>query len=130
MHTPWPLPNVSFGPGATVTLGATLYHSIEDGELKVAITNIPTFSFPFNWGIPSWINWLFNPLEPALAAALNAILGPKIGDMLKNLKIPIFKLPPISIDFGSKTITVAIDQAKPSGLQGMLVISAMATVSK
>ena len=130
IHTPSPLPNISIGPSATATLAVTLYPSIEDGELKVAITNIPTFSFSFDWGIPSWIGWLFYPLEAGLAAALNAVLGPLISDALKNLGITILQIPVIRIDFGGgKTITIAIDQAKPSELQGLLVVAAQATVS-
>ena len=130
MKTPWPLPDVSFGPSATVTLAVALYPSIEDGELKVAIANIPTFSFSFDWGIPNWIDYLFHPLEAGLAAALNAVLGPLISDTLKKLGIPILQIPAIHFDFGGgKTITISIDQAKPSGLKSLLVVAAQATVS-
>ena len=131
MKAPWPFHDVSFGPKATVKFAGSLYPSVESGKLKVAFGNIPSFSFSFDWGIPSSFNWLFAPLEAGLAAALNGILGPLISDTLKSLGIPIIDIPtiPINLD-GGKKITIALDQAKTTGLQGMLVVTAQATVSK
>lgn len=122
LQTPWYLPNVSFGPSATLIIKCSLLPSIDDGELKVAFANIPSFRFPFDWGIPGWINWVFDPIEEGLSFALNALLYPLIGDLLKSLAIPILNIPPINIELGGKKMTIQIDQAIPSGIQGSLLL--------
>ena len=132
METPWPLPNITFGPSATARAAWTFRPLIKGGELQIVPEGIPFFSFSFDWGIPSWINWLFEPLEYGLAAALNAALGPLIANVLHIPGIPICKIPDIPIDFGEGLkITIAIDSATPSGFQdSMLLITAQANVSK
>ena len=131
LHTTWPIPNVSFGPKATAGLACELRALVEDSEVKVAFANIPNISFSFDWGIPGIWKYLLEPLEEGLSAALNGILGNLIGDLLKKLKISIYKIPTIPIDFGDgKKIQISIDQATPTGYQGsLLVVTAQATVT-
>ena len=131
MQTPWPIPNVSFGPSATATLTGFVNPLIEDNEFKIAIASFPAFNFSFSWGFPTILEYLFYPIQAALAAALNAILGPIINDALQNIKIHITDIPDIPIDLGAdKKITISIaNQATPRGLNGnLLVLTTQATV--
>ena len=132
LHTPSPLPNVSFGPKATASLACELRALVEDSEVKLALANIPHISFSFDWGIPSLWKYLLYPLEVGLSAALNDILGDLIGDLLKKLKISVYEIPTIPIDFGDgKKIKISIDQATPSGYRGsLLIVTAQASVTK
>ena len=131
MKTPWPIHNITIGPSATAQLACTFRPVIENKEVKIVIEGIPIPTFTFDWGTPTWINWLFDPLEADLAAALNAVLGPLLGDVLKFPGIPVYSLPDINVDFGrGAKIKISIDQAEPSDLKGFLVFTAQATVSK
>lgn len=123
LHTPWPLPNVAFGPKAQASLAVTLKPSVENGNVYVAIEGIPIPTFSFYWGIPSVINWLFLPLEAGLAAALNAVLGPLIGKVLKFPPIRVFTLPKISFTLAGKTINIAFDKALTSSKNSMLIVA-------
>lgn len=129
LHTPNGLPNVNFGPDAQASLSATLKASVINGQLCLVIEGCPIPTFSFDWGIPSWINWLFYPLEAGLAAALNAILGPLIGNILHLPPIPVYTIPTISFTLAGKTINITISQATTSSQNSFLVISAQATVS-
>ena len=132
LHTPWPLPNVSFGPKATASLACELRALVENSEVMLAFANIPHISFSFDWGIPSVWKYLLYPLEAGLSAALNDILGGLIGNLLKQLKIPVYEIPTITIPFGDgKKIKISIDQATPSGYRGsLLIVTAQASVTK
>lgn len=123
LHTPWPLPNVAFGPKAQASLAVTLKPSVENGNVYVAIEGIPIPTFSFYWGIPSFINWLFLPLEAGLAAALNAVLGPLIGKVLKFPPIRVFTLPKISFTLAGKTINIDFNKAITSSKNSMLVVA-------
>ena len=132
LHKDWFIPDVSFGPSATATVSVGILPSIQNNELIFHFGSIPSFSFSFNWGIPSFINWLFKPLEDGLAHALNAILGPLISDALKALPgVPILSVPDIPIDFGNGIkIAISINQAVPSGYQNaLLIVTAKPSVS-
>lgn len=129
LHTPNWLPNVSFGPSATATLTGILLPSVNNGELELSIEGVPIPTFSFDWGIPSWINWLFDPIEDALAAALNAVLQPLLSQVLTFPPIPILSLPTISFNFEGTQISINIVNATPSGQNSLLLISAQATVS-
>ena len=132
LHTPWPLPNVSFGPKATASLACELRALVENSEVMLAFANIPHISFSFDWGIPGVWKYLLYPLEAGLSAALNGILGGLIGNLLKQLKIPVYEIPTITIPFGDgKKIKISIDQATPSGYRGsLLIVTAQASVTK
>lgn len=132
MEMPWPYPDVTIGPSATAALACTLRPVVENGELKIVPEGIPIPTFSFDWGIPCWINWIFYPLEAGLAAALNAVLGPLVGEAIKIPGIPVYSIPDINIDFGGDAkVKISIDQANPSGLNGsFLVVTAQAAVSK
>ena len=134
LHTPWPFHNISFGPSATASASVAIRPSIEGGKLVLQLASIPNFSFSFTvWDLPSWISWLFSPLEAGLAAALNAALGPLISEELKAIPgIPILSIPDIPIDFGDGIkMVVSIGEASPSGYQNsLLIVGAQATVSK
>ena len=131
MKTPWPLPDITIGPSATAQIACTLRPFVENKEVKIVIEGIPIPTFTFDWGIPSEINWLFDQFEKGLAAALNAVLGPLIGNVLKFPGISVYSLPDINVDFGrGAKIQISIDQAEPSRLDGFLVLTAQATVSK
>jgi hypothetical protein len=123
LHTPWPLPNVSFGPEAQATISGTLKPSVVNGELCLLLEGFPIPTFSFDWGIPSWINWLFYPLEAALAAALNAALSPLIGNALQLPPIHVLSLPTFSFTIAGKEITVAISQATTSSQSSLLIVS-------
>ena len=129
LHTPNWLPNVSFGPSATASITATLLPSVSNGELQVSIEGIPTPHFSFDWGIPGWINWLFSPLEDGLSDALNAILGPLLGQVLTFPPISIMSLPTPSFHLAGKTITLTIDQATTGNVNSLLSVQAQATLS-
>ena len=130
LHTPWPLPNVSFGPRASASISATLKPQVVNGQLSLILQGISVPTFSFDWGIPSYIGWLFYPLQAGLSLALNAILGPLISNVLKLIPpIPIYTLPAIPITLGSKTIHININQATTSSINSLLVISAQASVS-
>ena len=132
MKTLRPIPNITIGPSATAQIACTFRPVVENREVKIVIEGIPIPTFSFDWGgITGWINRLVFPLRAGLDAALNAVLGPLIGKVLKFPGIPVYSLPDINVDFGrSAKIKISIDQAKPSGLDGFLVLTAQATVSK
>lgn len=130
LHTPGPFPNVSFGPTATATLTPTFTPSVSNGQVFIThvSSKIPTFSF--DWGIPSWINWFFEPIEYGLAAALNAVIGPLIKAAFSNIPaIELFTLPTISINLAGKKINISINQATTSNQNNMLMVAAQVTVS-
>jgi len=129
LHTPWPLSNVSFGPRATASLSVTFQPMVINGDVYIAIEGIPIPSFSFDWGIPSWINWLFYPLQAGLSAALNAVFGPLIGNVLRFPPIKIFALPTISFDLAGKQITINLNSATPSSQNSMLILDVQASVS-
>lgn len=129
LHTPWPFPNVSFGPKAQASLAVTFRPSVNNGDVYIAIEGVPIPSFSFDWGIPSWINWFFLPIQAGLAAALNAILGPLIGNVLKFPPIKVFTIPDISFKLAGQTININLDQATTSSKHKMLVVSSKVTVS-
>jgi hypothetical protein len=129
LHTPDSLPNVNFGPSATATLTATVLPSVSNGALQISLEGIAIPTFSFDWGIPSWINWLFDPLEDGLAAALNALLGPLLGNVLKFPPITVYTLPTISFVFSGSTINITITNAKTSSQNSLLVVQAQTTIS-
>ena len=133
VKTPFPLPDITIGPSATAGLSSTLRPIVEKRELKVVLESVGDPTFSFDWGIPHWLSFFFNPLEAALAAAINDILCRLIRDKLGNLKIPVYSIPGINIHVeGDTKIEISIDKAEPSGLDGsMLVVTAVqTTVSK
>lgn len=129
LHTPNGLPNVSFSPSGSASISATLTPSVNNGEVCVSLDNVDIPSISFDWGIPSWINWLFSPIEDGLADALNALLNPLIGDLLDGLKISVTQLPTVSIALGGKTINVSIPTVTTSSLNSQLVIEGQLSVS-
>ncbi|MCG5053137.1 MAG: hypothetical protein KA712_09275 [Myxococcales bacterium] len=132
VHTPWPLPNFSFGPSATASLTATLQPSVVNGELVVQVAGIVLPSFSFSWGsIPDWVEWILSPLLDGLADALNAVFGPLIKDALSGLSIPVYTIPSISIPLAGKEISVHVNQATTSATAGnsLLLVQAKASVS-
>ncbi|HLK66715.1 MAG TPA: hypothetical protein VKU19_24940 [Bryobacteraceae bacterium] len=129
LHTPNGLPNVDFGPSAQATIAATLRPSVVNQQVCFVMEGIPIPRFSFSWGIPSWIAWLFDPLAGALSAALNAILGPLIGNVLKLPPIPVYTIPTISFTAGGKSINIKIAQATTSSRNSLLMVSAQLTVS-
>lgn len=129
LHTPGPLPNVNFGPKAQASLAATFEPSVDNGDVYIAIESVPIPKFSFDWGIPSWINWLFLPLEAGLAAALNAVLGPLIGNVLKFPPIKVFTIPTISFSLAGQTININLDEATTSSKNSMLLVDLQVKVS-
>ena len=132
MKTPFPFPDLTIGPSATTGLTCTLCPFVEKREVKVVVESIEDPKFSFDWGIPHWINWIFEPLQAGLAAAIDDILSPLIRVKLGNLTIPVYSIPVFNIHVEEDTkIEVSIDQAIPSGIDGsILVVTALATVSK
>lgn len=129
LHTPSPLPNVTFGPNAQASISATLKPVVNNGEVAVSIEGVPIPTFSFDWGIPSWIGWLFYPLQAGLAAALNAVLGPLLGNILTFPAIPVYTLPEISFTLAGTTLNVNIQQATTSSQNSMLMVEAQATLT-
>lgn len=132
LHTPRPLPNVSFGPSASATASATFRTCVQSSEVIIQLKGSPNFQFSFTWGIPGWINWFFKPIEEGLALALNNVLGPLIVNAIPE--IPVYTIPdiPINLDNGKK-IKIAIDNATPRGFgfqNSLLLVAAEATVSQ
>lgn len=134
VETPWPLPNFSFGPTATATLTAQLQPSIQNNEVYVTIEGVPIPTFNFTWGsIPGWVEFILSPLLDGLSAALNAVLGPLIGNALQLPPIPVYGIPQINIPFPGQPIQVNINQATTSagGPGGnLLLVSAQLSVTK
>ena len=130
MKNSWPFSNISFHPSTTVSFAGTLRPVLEDGKLKVIPKDIHIPKISFDWDIPSWIKPAFSPLEAGLASALNVILDSLIAKMFNIHEIPIAKIPDIKLKFeGGKTIKIAIDEAKPSRLHSLLVLTTKATIS-
>ncbi|WP_316740685.1 hypothetical protein [Pedobacter antarcticus] len=123
LTTPWPAPDVSFGPHAQASIAATFKPSVKNGELYILLEGSPIPSFSFDWGIPSWINWLFLPLQAGLTAALNMILGPLIGNILKLPPIKVYSLPKFSFTLAGKTIKISFEDAETTGKNSMLVVT-------
>lgn len=128
MRTPWPFRDVSFGPRAHASIAATLKPSVRNGVMYIALEGVPIPTFHFDWGIPSWIDWLFYPLEEGLAAALNGVLGPLIGNVLKFPPIKVFEIPSMEFTLEGVTIKINLDKATTSAKQSLLVIDTQATV--
>jgi hypothetical protein len=129
LHTPSPLPNVSFGPDAEASISATFKPSVQGGKVCVVLEGVPIPTFSFSWGIPSWINWLFEPLEAGLAAALNAVLGPLLGNVLDLPPIPVYTIPNIQFSLAGKSIDVSINSATTAAQSSLLMVSAQAQVT-
>ena len=128
LHMPDPFPNVSFGPKAQATLAVTFQPSVVANEVRLAIEGVPIPDFSFDWGLPGWVNWVFDPIEAGLAAALNKVLGPLIGKALTFPPIPVFSLPTVKIPIGGKSVEITLDQAKTSAEGDMLVVEAQVGV--
>jgi hypothetical protein len=129
LHTPWPLPNVDFGPDASATISATFIPSVVNQEVEIQLEGFPIPTFSFDWGIPGWINWLFYPLEKGLAAALNAVLNPLIGNIIKFPPISVYSLPTVSFTLAGQNFKINITNATTSSQNSFLIVSAQATVS-
>jgi len=129
LHTPWPLPDVPFGPTATATLSATAKPSVNSGKIQVVIESVSIPSFDFNWGIPDWIDWLFYPIEQLLAAALNAVLSPIISAIISQFTFTIMTFPTISFTIVDKNINVNIQNARTGCVNSMLSVVADVTIT-
>lgn len=123
--------HISFGPKATATAAWTLLPKVEGGKLELTGEGLPSFSFSFDWGIPDWINWMFEPLEAGLSVALNGVIGPLAASVLDNMYIPILQLPDIPLNFGGDIkINITIDNATAKGFNGNVLVTAQPTISK
>ncbi|GAB4094220.1 hypothetical protein [Flaviaesturariibacter terrae] len=112
VHTPWPLPDFSFGPRASATIAGTLVPSVRNGELYVQLQGFPIPYFDFSWGsIPDWVRYLLYPLLAGLNAALNAILGPIISKAFSLPPIPVYQLPKVSVSLGGKDFYISLTDA-------------------
>lgn len=129
LHTPWPLPNVNFGPKATAAISATFQPSVQNGVVEVKLIGAPIPTFSFDWGIPGWINWVFDPIEAGLADALNEILGPLLSGVLNIPPIPVYKIPEINFTVEGIAFNISIGSATTSEMDSMLLISAQADIS-
>jgi hypothetical protein len=129
LHTPWPFPDVSFGPSATATLSATAKPSVNRGQIQIVIESVSIPSFDFNWGIPDWIDWFFSPIEYALGLALNAVLSPLISAIISQFTITIMTFPTISFTILDKNINVNIQNARTGCVNSMLSVVADATIT-
>jgi len=119
VHTPWPLPNFSFGPSATVVLAATATPAVVGGELQIALDSIDPPSFDFSWGdIPGWVAFILNPLLDGLSEALGAILGPLVNQAISGLTFSVLSVPSFNVSLGGSSYTLALAQAATSAGQG------------
>lgn len=124
LHTPNGFPNVSFGPTASATVGVTLLPSIDGSSFEIKVQGISIPNFSFDWGIPGWINWLFDPLEDALAAALNAVIAPILSGLLGLLPpIKVFTIPEMQLSIGGSSFTVQLTNGSIANVNGLLMIS-------
>ena len=124
METPWPLPRIKFGPKAKATVKAELKPYVEDGDLLVSVENIPIPVFSFNWGMPTWINWFFVPLQTGLSFALNAALAPLLSNIFQLPDLKVLTLPVASFTLANKQIEISIPTASTSGQDDLLLITA------
>jgi hypothetical protein len=129
LHTPNYLPNVSFGPKATALVSATFKPSLNDNTLAVSLEGFPIPYFNFDWGIPSFINWLFDPLEAGLAAALNEFIGPLIAKAIHFPPISVYTIPTITFTLAGKEININFAEADTTSQNSMLLVKAQVRIS-
>lgn len=131
IHTPWPLPNFSFGPKATSSVAVTLAPSVRDSQFYIDIKDVQIKELSFDFGgIPGWINAIFSPLRVGLGAALNAVLQPIIKTALLAIPpIKIFTLPIIPITLADKTIEVKLSNATTVSENSLLLVKTQVEVS-
>lgn len=129
LKMPWPLADVHFGPHATATITVTLQSLFDDRTLCLRPESIAGFSFNYDWGIPSWIDWLFKPLELGLSAALNAVLGPLIRQALEQIKIPLLILPDFTLNIAGEKFTVNIKDLKAGSGNSLLLFTGNVSIS-
>jgi hypothetical protein len=119
LHTPWWLPDFSFGPSATAIPAATAIPSVVDGVLLVTIDSIDDLTFNFSWGnIPDWVMPILGPLLSGLADALGALLAVLITQAVRGLQIPVLTLPDVKIPIGGTTYALSIAYARTMAGQG------------
>jgi hypothetical protein len=119
VHTPWPFPNFSFGPSATVVLAATATPAVVGGELQITLNSIDSPSFDFSWGdIPGWVAFILDPLLDGLGDALGAILAPLVTQAVSGLTFSVVTVPSFNVSLGGSSYTLALAQATTAGGQG------------
>jgi hypothetical protein len=126
LHTPWPLPDFSFGPSATAFVSATATPSVSSNVLMVQINQVDPPIFTFSWGnIPDWVAPLLSPMLDLLADALGLALVPLITQNLRLLQFPVLTLPNVPVTIDNSTYVLSIMEASTSageGPQGPLLL--------
>lgn len=113
VHTPWPLPNLDIGPTASATVTATFTPSVQNKDLYIKPNSLPAFNFDFNFEpIPDWIQYILGPLLDGLNAALNAVFGPLISNIIPPIKV--YTLPDISFSIEGTNVNININEATTS----------------
>jgi len=131
IHTPWPLPNFSFGPKATSTVKLTLKPLVKNSDFYIEVKDVQIKEMSFDFGgIPGWLNTIFSPLRAGLGIALNTALQPIIKAALLAIPaIKIFTLPTIPITLADKTIEVKLNSAKTTAQNSLLMVNTQVAVS-
>jgi len=130
VHTPWPLPDFTFGPSASGAITASLKPYVSNGQVSIVIQSCSIPTFHFSWGsIPSWVEYILSPLLDGLGMALNAVFGPLISQILSQFSIPVYTIPTFSVTLAGKQINISVNQASTSSQNSLLMINAQAGIS-
>ena len=111
MHTPWPLPNFSFGPVATGTIGVSAKPRVADNVVQLSHMELEQLSLSLQWGpIPTFVSAFLKPLLSSLESFLfDQLIRPQIREVLAPLVIPVYTIQPIDIPVrDDKKITVSL----------------------
>jgi hypothetical protein len=126
VHTPWPLPDFTFGPSATATVSATATPQVVGGELRITFGSLAPPTFTFSWGnLPGWIDWILGPLLSGLGDALGAALAALLDVALHGVTFPVMSVPSVKVALGGTSYRLSIAQASTSagdGPQGPLLL--------
>lgn len=110
VHTPWPLPNFSFGPVASGTVGVSAKPKVIDNVVQISNLGITQFDLSLDWGvIPSWISVFLKPLLGPLENFLfEQLIEPRIKEILSPLVIPVYTIPSIGIPVENGKVTLSL----------------------
>lgn len=98
-HTPWPLPNFSFGPVASGLVGISAKASVTNRQVSISRLSITKFDLSMNWGgIPGWISAVLQPLLGPLQDYLfDKLVKPQLNELLGGLVVPVYTIPTITV---------------------------------
>ena len=117
-HTPWPLPNFSFGPTINGSIGISAKPSVVSNEVTISYLGVTNLSLNISWGgIPDWvsalINGLLGPLEDYI---INTVIAPLIRDALSPIVIPVYNIQPIPVTIGGLVLNIALNNVSTEQL--------------